>query len=189
MNIKNDRISDQNIEEKVVSEERLFDGRVVKLSRLDVTLPDGKPAMREVIRHVGASAVVPVDENGNVTLVRQYRAALGCVLTEIPAGKLDSKGEDRLLAAKRELQEETGLTAQNWLHLTDIATTPGFCDEVISVYLATGLSLGEDHPDEDEFLNVVKMPLTELLDMAKRGEIADAKTLTGLLLAEKALGM
>ncbi len=181
-------MNQKKIEERIIREERVYEGKLVKVNRLDVTLPDGKEAVREAVRHPGASAIVPVDEEGNVTLVRQYRAPIAQVLLEIPAGKLDYKGEDRLEAAKRELREETGLTAEKWMHLTDIVTAPGFCDELISIYLATGLSDGEDEPDEDEFLNVVKMPLTELIEMAKRGEISDSKTLVGLLLAEKALG-
>ncbi|MBQ2954995.1 MAG: NUDIX hydrolase [Clostridia bacterium] len=175
------------IEEKIISEERVFTGGLVKVNRLEVILPDGKPAAREAVRHPGASAVVPVDENGNVTLVKQYRAPIADVLLEIPAGKLDFPGEDRLEAARRELREETGFIAENWVHLTDIVTTPGFCDEVISIFLATGLTAGDDEPDEDEFLNVVKMPLTELLEMADRGELTDSKTLIGLMLAARKL--
>ena len=177
-----------NIKEKILSEERVYEGKIVKVSILDVTLPNGEPAKREALRHVGASAIVPVDDEGNVTLVRQYRAPIASVLLEIPAGKLDFKGENRLEAAKRELREETGLTAENWTHLTDIVTTPGFCDELISIYLATGLTAGEDEPDDDEFLNIVKMPLSELADMAMRGEISDSKTLIGVLMADKLLG-
>ena len=180
-------MKDENIIEKPVREERVFEGRLVKVNRMDVTLPNGKPALREIVRHPGASAIVPVDEQGYVTMVRQYRAPLGKVILEIPAGKLDGKGEDRLLAARRELQEETGLSAGKWTHLTDIATTPGFCDEVISIYLATELSAGETHPDEDEFLNVVRLPLKELVHMVMGGEICDAKTLTGILMADRAL--
>ena len=177
-----------NIEEKILSEERVYEGKIVKVSILDVTLPNGEPAKREALRHVGASAIVPVDDEGNVTLVRQYRAPIASVLLEVPAGKLDFKGENRLEAARRELREETGLTAENWTHLTDIVTTPGFCDELISIYLATGLTAGEDEPDDDEFLNIVKMPLSELADMAMRGEISDSKTLIGVLMADKLLG-
>ena len=181
------KMNEKKIEERILSEERVYEGKLVKVNRLEVTLPDGKGAVREAVRHPGASAIVPVDGMGNVTLVRQYRAPIAQVLLEIPAGKLDYKGEDRLEAARRELREETGLTAENWVHLTDIVTAPGFCDEVISIYLATGLAAGEDEPDEDEFLNVVKMPLKDLIGMAKRGEITDSKTLIGLLLAEKRL--
>ncbi|MBO4298668.1 MAG: NUDIX hydrolase [Clostridia bacterium] len=180
-------MNDEAIRETILSESVLFEGKLVKLHRLDVTLPNGKSAMREVVRHPGASAVVPVDENGMVTMVKQFRTAVGRVLEEIPAGKLDSKDEDRLLAAKRELREETGLSAANWIHLTDITTTPGFCDELISIYLATGLSRGETDPDEDEFLNIEKRPLSELVQMVMRGEICDSKTLTGILMADRHL--
>ena len=185
--MNNRNANDHLIEERILSEERVFEGKLVKVGLMQVTLPDGKPALREAVRHMGASAVVAVDEEENVILVRQFRAPIGRVLTEIPAGKLDFKGEDRLLAAQRELREETGMLAANWVHLTDMVSAPGFCDEVISLYLATGLTAGEDEPDEDEFLNVIKVPLRDLLAMAQRGEITDSKTLIGLLLAEKHL--
>ena len=178
---------DGDIIERIDHEERVFSGKLVKVNRLDVTLPDGRPAMREAIRHPGASAIVPVDAEGNVTLVRQFRAPIGRVLLEIPAGKLDHTGEDRAEAAKRELREETGLSAGKWTHLTDIVTTPGFCDEVISIYLAEELTRGETDPDEDEFLNIVKMPLSELTERVMRGEIADSKTIIGALMAQKLL--
>ncbi len=180
-------MGDMDIIERLGNETSVFEGRLVKVHKLDVTLPDGRPALREVVRHPGASAVVPVDGDGMVTMVKQFRTAVGKVLLEVPAGKLDSKDEDRLLAAKRELREETGLSAENWIHLTDIVTTPGFCDERISIYLATGLTRGETDPDEDEFLNVEKMPLSELVAMAMRGEISDSKTLIGLLMADRRL--
>jgi len=157
------------------------------VDRMAVTLPNGKPATREVVRHVGAAAVVAMDGEGRVTLVRQYRAPIDRVLIELPAGKLDSPGEDRLKAAQRELAEETGLVAEHWTHLTDLITTPGFCDEVIGLYLATGLKRGESHPDDDEFLRVVTLPLPEAVAMARSGELTDAKTVVGLLLANTLL--
>ena len=104
--------------------------------------------------------MVPVDEQGNAYFVRQYRAPIERVLLEIPAGKLDAPDEDRLLAAKRELTEETGLTAERWDHLADVVTTPGFSSEKISLYLARDLVKGASSPDEDEFLNVEKIPLS-----------------------------
>ena len=180
-------MGDEAIIERITGEERVFEGKLVKVGRMDVVLPNGKAAIREAVRHPGASAVVALDEDGMVTLVRQFRASVAQVLLEIPAGKLDSPDEDRLLAARRELREETGLTAENWVHLTDILTSPGFCDEKISIYLATGLSRGETDFDEDEFLNIVKQPLDELVDMAMRGEICDSKTLTGVLMAHNYL--
>ena len=173
---------DANIMETTVDSRRVFDGIILHIDHITNRLPNGRTAAREVARHVGASAVVPVDGDGNVWLVKQFRAPIDRVLLEIPAGKLDFKGEDRLLAAKRELEEETGLTAASWTHLTDIVTTPGFSDEKISLYLARELSPGASHPDEDEFLNVVKVPLKELVDRVMRGEIADAKTVCAVMM-------
>ena len=184
----NDNISrEADIIETPVDRSRVFDGLIIHVDHAHSKLPNGRIAPREIAVHVGASAIVPIDENGCVTLVRQFRAPLGRVLLEIPAGKLDSREEDRLLAAKRELEEETGLSAAKWTHLNDIATTPGFCDEVISLYLAEELSQGETHPDEDEFLNIVRMPLEEACGMVMRGEIGDSKTVIALLMAKEIL--
>lgn len=177
---------DANIIEKTVEAKRVFDGIILHIDHVTNALPNGKLAAREVARHVGASAVVPVDADGNVWLVKQFRAPIDRVLLEIPAGKLDFKGEDRLLAAKRELAEETGLAAGSWTHLTDIVTTPGFSDEKISLYLARDLAAGESHPDEDEFLNVVKVPLEDLVGSIMRGEVADAKTVCAVMMAWEA---
>ncbi len=176
---------DASILETTVETKRVFDGLILHIDHINNRLPNGKLAAREVARHVGASAVVPVDGDGNVWLVKQFRAPIDQILLEVPAGKLDYKGEDRLEAAKRELQEETGLSAGEWTHLTDIVTTPGFSDELISLYLARDLSAGQSHPDDDEFLNVVKVPLNELTAMIARGEVTDAKTICAVLLAEK----
>lgn len=172
-----------NILETTVETRRVFDGLILHIDHATNRLPNGKLAAREIARHVGASAVVPLDGDGNVWLVRQFRAPIDQVLLEIPAGKLDSKDEDRLLAAKRELREETGVTAGSWTHLTDIFTTPGFSDERISLYLARELSYGESHPDEDEFLNVVRIPLSELVAMILSGEVTDAKTVCAVMMA------
>ena len=175
--------TDRDIMEETVESTRVFDGIILHIDHLTNRLPNGRLAKREAARHIGASAVIPVDAEGNVWLVRQFRAPIDRVLLEIPAGKLDFKGEDRLEAAKRELREETGLTAGSWTHLTDIFTTPGFSDERISLYLARDLDAGESHPDDDEFLNVVRVPLGDLVASALRGEITDAKTLCALMLA------
>ena len=176
-----------DIVEKTVERRRAYTGLILTVDRLTNALPNGRQAPREVIRHIGASAVLPVDENGDVWLVRQFRAPVNRVLLEIPAGKLDAPGEDRLVAARRELLEETGLTAREWTHLTDILTTPGFTDEKISLYLARGLTAGESHPDEDEFLNVVRLPLGEVLSRIMAGEITDAKTICAALMADRVL--
>ncbi len=176
--------NDVNIMEKEISRERVFNGIILNIDHAVNELPNGKHARREIAVHVGASAVLPVDAEGNVYLVRQFRAPIGQVLLEIPAGKLDSVDEDRLLAAKRELREETGFVAGNWLHLCDTFTTPGFSSERISLYLARELSAGDCAPDEDEFLNVVKMPFEEAYAMVLRGEIRDAKTQVVLCMAK-----
>jgi len=178
---------DSHILEQNVSSEHVFDGIILHIDHLTNQLPNGKLAKREVARHIGAAAVLPVDNDGNVYLVRQFRAPVDRVLLEIPAGKLDFKGEDRLEAAKRELQEETGYTAENWIHLNDMLSTVGFCDECIGLYLATGLKAGNSRPDEDEFLNVVKMPFEEAIEMVMTNEINDAKTICALMMARKIL--
>lgn len=180
-------MNDEQLREIINEQSVLYDGTVVHLEKWKVTLPDGKPAVREVVLHRGAAAIVPVDDEGNTYLVRQFRAPLKRILLEIPAGKLDAANEDRLLAAKRELREETGFSAERWTHLVDLATTPGFCSEVISLYLARGLTRGETEFDDDEFLDVVKMPFRQAAEMAARGEIEDGKTVSALLLAERAM--
>ena len=179
---------DSRIMEQTVSSEHVFDGLILHIDHLTNRLPNGKLAKREVARHIGAAAVLPVDGDGNVYLVRQFRAPVGRVLMEIPAGKLDFRGEDRLAAAKRELREETGLEASQWTHLNDLLTTVGFCDECIGIYLAQGLTRGESHPDDDEFLNVVKLPYDEAMAMVANNEINDAKTVCVLALARPLLG-
>ena len=178
---------DTRIMEQNVSSERVYNGTILNVDHLTNRLPNGKLAKREVIRHIGAAAVLPVDDEQNVYLVRQYRSPVGRVLLEIPAGKLDYKGEDRLEAAKRELREETGYTAENWTHLNDLLSTVGFCDECISLFMARGLSEGDCDPDEDEFVNVVKMPLSEAVGMVMNNEICDAKTIGALLMVWKIL--
>ena len=179
-----DNSRDIQIMEKNVARERKFDGIILHIDHLTNELPNGKLAKREVAVHVGAAAVLPIDDEGNVYLVRQFRAPIDQILLEIPAGKLDHVNEDRFLAAKRELEEETGLTANNWLHLCDTFTTAGFSNEKISLYLARDLVFGESRPDEDEFLNVVKIPFEEAFSMVMKGEIRDAKTQITLLMAK-----
>lgn len=178
---------DQELREIPFASKRIYDGKIVTLECWDVKLPNGEDAKREVILHNGACAVVPVDEQGMVTLVRQHRVAVDRVTTEIPAGKLDSPDEDPALCARRELEEETGLRARCWKELTCILTTPAFCKERIWIYLATGLEQTDAHPDEDEFLNLVRMPLSQAVEKVMRGEICDAKTCAGLLMAHYAL--
>ena len=171
----------KNLVEKTVDSEEIFKGNVVHLFNDNIMLPNGKPATREVIRHVGAVAIVPMTDDGKVIVERQFRYPLNQVITEIPAGKLDSKAEDRLAAAKRELEEETGLLADEWIALGDYYPAAAYCDEIITMYLAKGLHQGTRHLDEDEFLNVVAVPLEELVADIMAGRIADGKTLAAIL--------
>ncbi|MEA4896811.1 NUDIX hydrolase [Bacillota bacterium Meth-B3] len=180
-------MDDRALTEQIISKEVLFDGKVVHLERWQVRLPNLKTATREAIAHVGAAAVVAADDAGRIAMVRQHRVVVGEVMLEVPAGKLNFKGEDTLVAAQRELREETGLTAEHWTRLAHVVTTPGFCDERIALYLATTLTQGELCPDEDEFLNVRLYPAAELYGMVYRGEIADMKSVAALLLAKPIL--
>ena len=152
-----------------------------------MSLPNGKTAPREIVRHNGAAAIVPVDDRGYVTLVRQHRIAVNKFTWEIPAGKLDSPTEDPFHAARRELEEETGLQAEHWQLLNRIDTTPGFCNERIAIYLATGLSQHPSHPDADEFLQLTRIPLDDAVAQCMNGSINDSKTLVGLLMAQRVL--
>ncbi len=180
-------MNDDQLRETYLSGETLFDGKVVHLERWQVALPNGKQAVREVVKHIGAAAVVPVDDEGYITLVRQHRVAIDEMTWEIPAGKLDKADEDPLFCARRELEEETGLRADNWQLLSRVVTTPGFCTERISIYLATGLSQHEAHTDADEFVRVRRMPFAEAVEEVIRGNLFDQKTALGILLAAEAL--
>ena len=177
----------QELREIPVSSEPIYNGRILDVQRWQVTCPNGSLASREIVVHKGAAAVVPVYEDGTTLLVRQHRVAVDRVTLEIPAGKLDTVNEDPLDCAVRELEEETGLKAERMTLLTSLLTTPGFCTEKIAIYLAQGLSQGETHPDEDEFLGLVRMPLDEAIAMVMRGEIRDGKTVSGLLMAREAI--
>ena len=170
--------------EKQLDREEIYNGIVLHVVRDKVSLPNGRVTYREMCLHMGAVGVVPLTKDGNVIMVKQFRYAHDRVFLEIPAGKLDKMDESPLEAAKRELKEETGLEAESWLHLCDTFTTPGFSNEKISLYLARDLVFGESRPDEDEFLNVVKMPFEEAFRMAMKGEIQDAKTLITLCMAK-----
>ena len=165
------------------TEDTMWQGRIFDVNRLNVALPDGRMAQRDVVRHPGAVAIVALTDDGRICLVRQYRTALGRVTVEIPAGKLDP-GEDPLECANRELLEETGMRAERMAFLTTIATGVGFCDELIHMYMATGLSFAASDPDADEFINVDLVPLDELIDAVLDGRIEDCKTVTGALICD-----
>ena len=174
---------DVNLSEHVLTEDVVFKGRVFNIDRLRVRLPDGAEADRDVVRHPGAVAIVALTGDGRICLVRQYRTALDRVTVEIPAGKLNP-GEDPLDCAERELAEETGMRAQKMAFLTTIATAAGFADELIHIYMATGLTLAESSPDADEFINVDLVDLPELVDAVLDGRIEDAKTVVGALICD-----
>ena len=180
---------DASLRETLMTCETVYDGHIVHLQKWQAKLPNGKIADREIIRHIGAAAIAAVDEENRILLVRQYRAPLDALIWEVPAGKLDKKGEPTLDAARRELEEETGYVAEHWQLLSDVITTPGFCDEHIGLYLATGLTRTHTHPDEDEFLISAWCPLTEAMDAIRRGDIRDGKTVSCILLAKDALGL
>lgn len=175
------------LREVFVAETPKYQGRVFSVSERIVRLPGGREATRELVYHHGAAAVVPVDARGMVTLVRQYRAAHDAVMLEIPAGKLDSASENPLDCAHRELEEETGMRAGRMELLTRMLPTPGYDTEFVNIYLATELTQGRANPDEDEFLLIEHMPLKEAAERVMRGELNDAKTAVGLLMASRRL--
>ena len=169
--------------EKKVTSEVVFQGQILTVLRDTAELPNGKTAEREVVRHPGGVAVLPLDEDGNVLLVRQFRYPFGRVLLEIPAGKLD-RGEEPLHAAARELEEETGVQAEELISLGSIYVSPGFCDEELHLYLAQGLKQGKSHPDEDEFLAPERVPCEVLTEQIMSGAIHDGKTVAAVLKAK-----
>lgn len=168
-------------EEKTLEKKTVYSGKIINMRSDTALLPNGDKAVREVVEHPGGVAVVPITADGEVILVEQFRYPYMENTLEIPAGKRNGKGEDPLECGKRELGEETGATAENYTDLGKLYPTPGYCDEVIYLYAATGLSFGQSHPDEDEFLNTVRMPLDEAVQMIMRGEIHDSKTQTAIL--------
>lgn len=157
----------------------IYNGKVVTLNVDTVTLPNGVTVDLEMVRHPGASAMVPLKDDGTVVLIRQFRHAAGGFIYEIPAGKL-SPGEAPLACAARELEEEIGYRAGSFELLSSIFTAPGFTDEVIHVYKATGLTKGRQQLDRDEVLEIVELPLNEAIGMIQSGAIRDAKTIVGL---------
>lgn len=166
---------------------RVYSGRILNLDIDRVRFPDGSVGQLEMIRHPGASAVVPfmsdpAGDDPQLLLIRQYRYAAGQAVYEIPAGRLDP-GETPLECATRELLEETGCTAERVEPLLAILTTPGFTDEKIHLFMAIGLTMGDSNQEADEFIELVTLPLSEVLQMIERGEIVDGKTLVAILYA------
>lgn len=168
-----------NLNEEILNEKLIHKGNFMDFVNIDVKLPNGKNANRDVIKHPGACAVIAFLDSENIILVEQFRLPLNKTLLEIPAGKLNKK-EDPMDCAKRELQEETGYVAKEIEYLGSIATAPGFCDEIIHLYKAWNLSLGEKNEDEDEFTSVKVLNINDLKEMIKKGKIIDGKTISVL---------
>ena len=173
---------DIDLIETKVSSEDIYDGVLLHVKKDTVKLPNGDLAPREWIKHPGAASVIPLTDDGKVILVRQYRYPIGQVTVEVPAGKLDKEGENPMECAVRELSEETGYTAKEYRHLATLATTVGFSNELIYLYAAKGLKAGEQHTDEDEFINLQIVTLEEAVEMVNHGEILDGKSIISILM-------
>lgn len=172
--------------ETVVSEQEIFKGSVIRFALREVKLENGKMAKREIVYHNGGAAVLAVDDDNNIYLVRQYRSAFEQEILEIPAGKLE-KGEEPFSAAVRELEEETGFKAENITSLGEYWPTVGYCSERIHLYLAENLTSGSTNFDEDEFISLVKIPFDKAYAMCLNGEICDGKTQLAILKAKSYL--
>ena len=166
--------------EKTLTSEIKFEGRIIKVLRDTVELENGKTSAREVVCHNGGVCVAALTEQNEVLLVRQFRYPYKEVLLELPAGKLE-KGEDPFEAGKREFKEECGATADSYFSLGEVYPSPGYCGEIIHLYGAAGLHFGQQHLDEGEYLDVVRMPLDEAVRRVMTGEIKDAKTAIAIL--------
>ncbi|MCG3089995.1 NUDIX hydrolase [Sporosarcina cyprini] len=171
--------------EKTVTSRTIYEGRVISLRVEDVELPDGKLAKRELVKHPGAVAILAVTAEGKLVLVRQFRKALERTLVEIPAGKIEP-GEDKRITAIRELEEETGYRAEQFEYIQSFATSPGFADEVIHLYVATDLKKVENPAagDEDEFIDILECTIEEAEQLVSDGQVFDAKTLYAILYAK-----
>ena len=177
------------LREEWTASEEIFHGQVLHVKRDTVRLPNGVETTREVMRHIGAVCVIPVLDNGDVIMERQFRYPLNRVVLEIPAGKLDAPDEDRFSAIQRELREETGYTADSWQEIGPFHPAPAYTDEYITMYLARGLHKGERDLDDDEFLDVYRIPLKDLVQDVMDGKISDAKTQICILKAARILGV
>lgn len=166
-------------EERTMKSEKVYEGKILSIRVDTIELPGQRYSKREIVEHVGCVGVIAVTKENKVVLVKQYRKAVENFLLELPAGKIDNN-EDPITAAKRELQEETGYVTKNFEFLTEFYTTPGFCTEKISIFIAKDLEPGEQNLDECEDIEVLECSLDEALKMVKHGEIVDAKTILGL---------
>ena len=177
-----------DMRETQISGEYFFEGRIMKARVDEVRLPNGKQASREVCEHVGGVGVLPIDRDGNIILVRQFRYPFAAVTTEVPAGKLE-KGEDHAACGRRELLEEVGCECSEFIYLGEMLPTPAYDTEITHMYLAKGLSFSCQSLDEDEFLDVEKIPLAEAVKLVMDGKIRDGKTQLAILKAARILGI
>jgi len=169
-------------EEKTMKSEKIYEGKILSVRIDTVELPDKKYSKREIVEHPGAVAIIPITDDGEIILVKQFRKAVESELLEIPAGKLEI-GEEPLNCAIRELKEETGYTAKELNHVLEFFTSPGFSNEKMHLYIATGLEDGEAEPESDEYIDVIKIKIDELVKMINDGTIIDSKTIIGILMA------
>jgi len=167
-------------EEKTMKCERVYEGRIINVRVDTVELPNKKYSKREIVEHPGAVGIVPVTKDKKIILVKQFRKPVEEILLEIPAGKIESQ-EDPYKCALRELEEETGFTTDRVEKLLEFYSTPGFSNEVIHIYLAENLEIGNINLDEDENIEIIKLSIEEVLDKIQTGEIKDAKTIVGIL--------
>lgn len=165
--------------EKTLSSKTVYDGKIIKVNVDTVQLPNGKEAKREVVHHQGAVGILTINKNNNIILVKQYRKPLEKMILEIPAGKLE-KNESPVDCALRELKEETGYTANNIEQIVKFYTSPGFADELIYLFKANDIHKGKTELDEDEFVETIELTLSEVIDLIKKDEINDAKTLIAI---------
>jgi len=169
--------------ERTLETEYIYNGKLVNLRIDTVELPSGRKTRREIVEHGACCAIVPIDEEDNVLLVSQYRKPVDKVLLEIPAGNIEPD-ENPLSCARRELEEETGFSAHRWDEMSVFYTSPGFCTEEMHLFMATGLRPSERSPDIDEFIKLQRVPMARIPEMIAGGEIGDAKSIAGLLMAQ-----
>ena len=170
-----------NLREKQLKAEYIYKGKIINVRLDDAELPDGKTAKREIVEHPGGVCVAALTDQNEILMVRQFRYPYSEVILEIPAGKRNSPDEEPLLCGKRELKEETGAEAENFIFLGELYPTPGYCGEILYMYAATKLTFGDTNPDEDEFLEVMRIPLDKAVDMIMNNELKDAKTQAAIL--------
>lgn len=173
---------DEKLFEKKIESKKIFNGEIVGLYFDKVRLPNNKITTREKVTHPGAVGIVPVNKNGDIILVKQYRYPVGDVIIEIPAGKL-SKNESPMECAGRELREEVGAIGGKLIHLSSFYTTPGFCNEILHLYIAIDFKNIENDLDDDEFLHIINVKVDDCIKHVESGEIKDAKTIIGILMA------